>query len=960
MRKTFVALLVLLFLVGCGTNKTVVESIQPDSPIDSVLTKQTEIIPIDKDLLIGKLSNGLTYYIKHNAKPENKVELRLVVNVGSVLEDDDQQGLAHFMEHMNFNGLKHFPKNELVDYLQSIGVRFGADLNAYTSFDETVYMLPIPLDNPKNLDNGLLVLHDWAHFANLSDEEIDKERGVVLEEYRLGLGADKRMLAQWLPVVFKGSKYAERLPIGKKNILENFKHETLKRFYKDWYRPDLQAVIVVGDINPTEIEKKIKKLFADIPPSRNPRERKTFNVPNFEGTVISVASDKEAGTNVVTIGYRDTENYKQDNTVAQYKEQMIESLFSTMMRNRFRDMSEQPNPPFSFAFAFHGTYFSRTKQSYFTIAYTDVDKKLEALKAMLRENNKVRQFGFNQDELDRAKKETLARYEQILKNKNTEKSNRKIRQYIRNFLENEPLPSIEWEYEIHKNYLPQITLEQVNALAKKFIHNNNRSIVITGIKKEGIPEITETQIRKIVNQTDLEKPQIAIHEKELPKNLMQQKPIPGKIIKEEKNSKLGTTTLYLNNGAKVVYKKTDFKTDEIRMKGFKFGGKSVLDMGLLKQINYALNGVPDAGYNGFSKSEIRKILAGKKAMLRTSFGNNVLMMTGNTRPKDLEVLFQQIYLNQTKINKDPKAFESWKARQSGFISNLANMPDFKFMMAFDRFINQNNPRYFEMLPSKETLNRQNYDLAYDNYTKYFNGADDFNYYFVGNFDEHKLREYVLTYIGGIPQNHIKGLYAKHKYNLLQGDREFIYKSGKDPKSKVTILYHGQVPNTDNNEAMYLKALGEILTNKLIERIREKESGVYGVTAQGRINKIPIPHYEFKISFPCGPDNSRKLIASTLDEINKLIYEGPTQEDLNKIKKEWKILLQEKLKDNEYWTKYLFDTDYEKANPERINEYFEKYEKMTPEDIQKVAVKYLKKARNRLTGIWYPEGYIEKK
>ena len=961
MKKSLFLLFFIVLFIGCGTTQQTVEkAATPSTTEQKATTSVDDIIPTDKDLIIGKLDNGLTYYIKHNDKPENKVELRLAVNAGSVVEDDDQQGLAHFMEHMNFNGLKHFPKNELVDYLQSIGVRFGADLNAYTSFDETIYMLPIPLDDPKNLDTGLTVLHDWAHYANLTGEEIDKERGVVLEEYRLGLGADKRMLAKWLPVVYKGSKYAERLPIGKKEILENFDHETLRRFHKDWYRTDLEAVIVVGDIDPKEIEAKIKKVFSEIPASENPRKRETYYIPNHEGTLISVASDKEAGTNVVRIEYRDQDNYKQTNSVQQYKEGIVEGLFSTMMRNRFRDLAENENPPFSFAFAFRGTPIGRTKQSYSTLAYTDVNKKLDALKTMLHENNKVLQHGFTQAELDRAKMETLTRYEQFLKNKNTEKSNRIIGQYVRNFLENEPLPSVEWEYETHKNYLPQITLQQVNDLAKKFIHKDNRAIVITGMKKDGVPDITEEQVRKIVDEIDREKVDNLPQEKALATSLMEQKPTPGKIVKEEKNEDLGTTTLYLDNGAKVVYKKTDFKNDEVKIRGFKYGGRSVLDLDLLKKINYALNGVPEAGYNGLKKSDIRKILAGKKSILRPIFGNNVLQVMGETRPKDLEVLFQQVYLNQTKVNKDPKAFESWKARQAAFLSNLANMPDFKFMLAFDEFVNQNNPRYFSPLPSKEDLERQDYDAAYDNYTKYFYGANDFNYYFVGNFDEQKLRDYAQTYIGAIPNNQIKGAYKKHDDYSLKGFKEFIFKAGKDPKSQVNILYHGQVENPTENEALHLKALGKILDNKLVERIREKESGVYGVSARGSLKKVPRESYTFRINFPCGPDNARKLIASTMDEIDKLVKNGPSVEDLNKIKKELKVQLEEKQKDNDYWVNYLFDTDYENADPERIKRYFKLYEEMTPEDIQKVAVKYLKNAKNRVIGIWYPEGYEEKK
>jgi len=959
MRKLLALLFFISLWIGCGTTQQPVAKTQPENSGKQITQTKTEIIPKDPDVLVGKLDNGLTYYIKHNAKPENKVELRLAVNAGSVLEDDDQQGLAHFMEHMNFNGLKHFPKNELVDYLQSIGVRFGADLNAYTSFDETVYMLPIPLDKPENLDNGLTVIHDWAYFANLSDEEIDKERGVVLEEYRLGLGANKRMLAKWLPVAYKGSKYAERLPIGKKEILENFKYETLKRFHKDWYRPDLEAVIVVGDINPKEIEAKLKTLFADIPKKENPRKRETFEVPNIPGTTIAVASDKEAGINNVSIEYRDKEEYHQDNSVKQYREGIVEGLFSSIMQNRLKDLSENEKPPFSFAYAYHGTSFGRTKQAYNSVAFTDAGKKIDALKALLRENKKAKLYGFTQAELDRAKKSTLMRYEQYLKNKNTEESKRIVGEYIRNYLENEPIPSIEWEYEMHKKTLPEITLDQVNALAKKFIHDDNRIIVITGRKIDGVPELTEEQIRKAVAEVDAEKIINTNKNEDKIKRLMAEKPAGGKIIKEEKNPDLGTITLYLNNGAKVVYKKTDFKNDEVKMTGFKFGGKSLFDTPELKIVSFGLQAVPEAGVNGLSKSDLRKVLAGKKAITTMYFAPNNIRIKGETRPGDLEDFFQLIYLYQTKVNKDPKAFASWKARQEAFLGNLNNLPQFKFMLAFDKFINQNNPRYIPGLPTKELLEQQDYDLSYNEFTKYFGDANDFNYYFVGNFDEQKLRDYIQTYIGAIPNNHIKAAYKKYPDYSLKGIHEFVYKTGKDPKSSVTILYHGDAKDS-GKEKMYLKALGEILTNKLIERIREKESGVYGVGARGSINNVPEVKYNFRISFPCGPENVRKLIASTMEEVDKLAAEGPSDKDLNKIKTEWKVQYDENLKKNDYWLNYLFDTDFHHEKSDRYKAYLQAVNAITKKDIQQAAQKYLKNAKNRITGIWYPEGYEEKK
>ena len=461
--------------------------------------KGTAKIPIDPSVKIGKLSNGLTYYVKNNPKPENKVELRLAIKAGSILEDEDQLGLAHFMEHMNFNGTKNFKKNELVDYLQSIGVKFGADLNAYTSFDETVYILPIPSDNEETLNKGFQILSDWASATSLNAKDIDEERGVVLEELRLRQGADDRMLQQNLPIIAYKSKYAKRLPIGTKENLETFKHKSLRKFFKDWYRPDLMAVIAVGDVDAATLEAKIKEYFGPIKAVKNPRERPEFFMENHEETLISIATDKEASFSQVQVSFKDKGNAQDTETIGDYQTSMIESLFSQMINNRLDDLTNNENPPFIYGFSYHGGTIVKTKEAYQAVAATSANGQLKGLQTLLEENERVRRFGFKEGELKRAKKSILSRLEKSFKDKDKTESNRIVGRYVQHFLSNSPIPSIDWRFEIHQKMLPTITIKDVNGVVGKYLRDDNRTVILTGPDKEGVPVVTKEQVLEVLN-----------------------------------------------------------------------------------------------------------------------------------------------------------------------------------------------------------------------------------------------------------------------------------------------------------------------------------------------------------------------------------------------------------------------------------------------------------------------------
>ncbi|WP_282123816.1 M16 family metallopeptidase [Algibacter mikhailovii] len=894
-------------------------------------------IPVDKNVKIGKLSNGMTYYIRNNEKPKDKLELRLVVNAGSILEDEDQLGLAHFMEHMNFNGTTHFKKNELVDYLQSIGVKFGADLNAYTSFDETVYILPIPSDDPEKLDKGFQIIEDWAHNALLDHEEIDKERGVVLEEYRLGKGADERMLQNYLPKVLYGSKYASRLPIGTKEILENFDYKSLERFYKDWYRPDLMAIIAVGDVDTNTLEQKIKSHFEHIPAAVNPRQRETFYVPNHKETLIAIESDKEAPFSRVQVLFKDEDNIQNKETLADYKAMMTKSIFTQMINNRLDELRNSENPPFVYGASYHGKTWAKTKAAYQSFAMTSETGQIEGLKTLLEENERVRQYGFYEGEFNRAKANILARLEKAEKDKDKTPSNRIVGEYIRNFLNKEPIPGIAWEYNFHKANLPSITLSDVNNIINNYLKTENRVIVITGPEKEGITKVTKAEVEallKTMQDLKLE----PYDDKELANSLISELPTPGSVTNTTFNETLGTTQLILSNGAKVTYKKTDFKNDEILFKAFSYGGTSLYSNEDYLSTAHANRALTEAGVNNFDKITLNKMLSGKIVSVNPNIGTYSENFSGSASPQNLEELLQLTHLYFTALNKDEKAFNSFINKQKAILANVLANPQYYFQNEMGKFLNADNPRYAGF-PSPDDLDKANYDLAYQKYNERFADAGDFNFYFVGNIDENKLIEYCSKYLANLPTKNKKEHYKIPDYRPLTGKHTKIVEKGEDPKSSVRIIYQGET-TYDESEAQAFKSLAEILSIKLIEKLREEESGVYGVGAQGRIQKIPYGWYNLSIGFPCGPENVEKLKKDAINEVEAIIQNGPTDKDLAKIKEAQILKRKQQLKENNYWINLLKNADFYDKDISNVFNYEARINALTKVQIQDVAKKYL--------------------
>lgn len=899
--------------------------------------KLSDPIPFDPNVKTGKLKNGLTYYIRKNAKPENKVDLRLVINAGSILEDDDQQGLAHFMEHMCFNGTKRFPKNELVDYLQSIGVKFGQHLNAYTSFDETVYFLPIPSDDKEKLRKGFEILEDWAFNTLLTPEEIDKERGVVLEEYRIGLGADKRMMGRFMPKMMYKSQYAHRLPIGQKEILENFTHDKLTRFYKDWYRPDLMSIIAVGDIDIAEIEKLIKDNFGSYKNPKNARERKKFDVPNHKETLVSVESDPEASFTQVRMLYKDYDESKVYKTIGDLREGLVRGLFSTMINNRLDELRNSPNPPFTFGNSYHGSTYAKTKDAYQSFAMVSEDKQLDALKVLVTENERVKAFGFTQGELDRAKTRMLTYSEREFNERDKTESDNYVWEYQSHFLSGNPAPGIEWEYATYQKMLPTITLDEVNKLINNYIKDDNRVVILTGPEKEGLTKPTEAEV---LNSLKVDTSSLKPYEdKQIAESLLRNPVTPGKITKKETNDKIGTTTLTLSNGARVTYKVTDFKNDEILFEGHSFGGSNLISDEEYIKIQWALGGLTEAGFSGMDKNDINKFMTGKIARVNPSVGAVSESVRGSAAPKDLEYMLQMNYAYFTDLNFNEEAFESFKTRQSAMFGNMMSQPSMYFQKELLSFLFEGNPRFTGILPDEEGWKNTDYALAYQKYKERFANAGDFHFFFVGNIDTKQLEDFAALYLASLPSTGVQEKAIDLGYRRKQGDFNKVIKKGKDPKSTVNIMFNGDC-KYDAKEALAMDALGEVLSIKLTEELRENESGVYGVGARGSMSKVPYGSYNFSISFPCGPENAEALTQSALRELQKIIDNGPEQKDLDKYKEAERLEYKENITKNNYWMSNFSRSFNNGSNPEEILTYVQRMEAVTAKDIQAVAKKYL--------------------
>ncbi|WP_338811990.1 insulinase family protein [Bernardetia sp. Wsw4-3y2] len=903
-------------------------------------TKSSEMktpIPIDENVKVGTLSNGMKYYIRKNAMPANRVELRLAVNAGSILEDEDQQGLAHFTEHMAFNGTTNFKKNDLIDNLETMGVRFGADLNAYTSFDETVYMLPIPTDSVGYVDKGLLILKDWASGVLFEDEEIDKERGVVIEEWRRGKGANERMRTQYFPTLLKGSHYAERLPIGKKDILESFKYETIRNFYNKWYRPDLMAIVAVGDIDVAEMEAKIKETFGSIPKVKNPAERKNFKTPLNKEPLAKVVSDKEATAIQLQLYYKMPK--KAVTTYADLNENYTSELITTMLNARFEELQKQASPPFLYSFAFQGDMIGRDLDALQLYAGLREDNIEGGLSTITQEFERMKRFGFTGSELERAKKQLSKRYEKAYKEQDKTESNRIVMNYVYNYLENQPIPSAKFEYEFLEKNLPSITLEQVNKMAKGWITQENRVAILTGMEKEGVNLPNDEKLVSIWNEAanaDL-KP---YEEKEIASSLIEEANIPkkGSITKEMTNDKMGYTEFTLSNGAKVILKKTDFKNDEILVSAYSLGGHSLYEDKDYIAVSNISSIIAQSGIAELSGSDMDKFMTGKTVRISPYISEYSEGFRGSTSPEDLETALQLMHLYFTNPRQDNDAVASFVATQKGFYQNLASNPNYYFYDQYSQLMANGSIR--SGFPKVEELEKTDWQSAYKMYNERFANAADFTFFFIGNFDEEKMKSLLETYIATLPSTDKTENFKDLGTRSPKGMVEKIYKKGSEPQSNVRLSFAGEMTEYDAKDEVALNALAGLLRFKLIEKLREEKGGVYSAGAYTSVDKYPVPNYNVMITFPCAPENVDDLIAASIEEVDKLRNGDIDATDLEKFKEAEKRTNEVNQTQNKYWLSTLQGLYYYNETPESIEKNKSILKDLTVEDVKNAAIKYL--------------------
>lgn len=942
--------LLLLVFVSVQSPKTLYGQSKIVNKTETSTVELTAPIPTSNKVKVGAFKNGLTYYIRHNEEPKNRLELRLVVNAGSNQEKPNQLGMAHLVEHMNFNGTKHFKKNELVDYLQSIGVKFGADLNASTSFDHTIYILSIPIKNEKEVNKGLQILADWAHNTLLKHDMIESERHVVLEEYRMGLGAGKRMRRQYLPIILKGSRYAKRLPIGTKQSILHSTDHSLRTFYHQWYRPGLEAIIAVGDMPMREIYQEIKKHFADIPTFKKPRKKKEYSIPNHQKTYIAVASDSEATISRVKIVYMDKGSRQPFQTIRDYRYHLVNSLCTFMINNRLNEKTNKPNPPFISAGSSYSIYWSPRKKAYTISAVASEDRRLRAMKALLLVDKRAKKYGFLKDEFIRAKKALLSSLENSYKRRKTRSSTSYAESYISNYLYNIPIPGIRWRYEKAQKIVPNITLKQVNSVVDDFLHKSNRSVLFTGPPLKSSKDALKQKIQNLLAEVATQRVS-PYQEKNVRDHLMRTMPKMGSIVNKTINDSLGTTRITLSNGAKVIYKKTDFKNNQILFHAFSFGGTSLYSNAAYRQTVLATGGLTQAGLAGLSKSDLKKVLAGKNVSVSPYISSLTEGLRGHSTKKDMETMFQLIYLYFTSLNKNPKAFQSYISKLKTVYANRLSSPKFYFKAKFSKYLNgQNNPRYVG-IPTPEKLAKANYNLAYKKYQQRFANAGDFTFYFIGDIPVSAFKKYLKIYLASLPSTNEHEMYRVLPYRPLSGSHKKVIYKGEAPKSFVELIYDGET-SYSSKEDLELQILGDILTIELTNDLREKDSGVYTASASGGMIKIPYGLFQFIISFPCGPDNVPKLIKSALQQVDEIIQNGPTIENLEKVKKHKLLTYKKSIKTNRYWLSNLIQSAINQTNKTTFLHFKSNLNAITRDDIQQIAKEYL--IRGHITGTLYPE------
>lgn len=903
--------------------------------------QQIPPVPMEPQTKVGKLPNGMTYYIRHNEEPKERASFYIIQNVGAMLENDDQNGLAHFLEHMAFNGTENFKGKGIINMLEKHGVAFGRNLNAYTSFDETVYNISnVPTNEPAFLDSCLLILNDWSNYLLLTEEEIDNERGVIREEWRTRRTAGFRLAFNSFKHLYKGSKYAERDIIGDLDVINNFKYQTIRDFYHDWYRTDLQAIAIVGDFDADKMEAKVKEMFSKIPAVENPKKREFYTVPDNKEPIYALVTDPEATTTDVAIFIKHPAVADKDKNVMYYRNQMVVSLYNTMMRNRINELLQKGNPPFIDGYSRFGKHIPRNKNFYQMGATLSPNKFEEGLTAILVETEKVKRHGFTPGELDRAKTNMLTSIESAFKKRDKRSHDRFCSMFKSHYLQNEPTPGIEFRYQFAQQVLPTISVEEINTLAPKWLTKENRVFMVTGPEKDKDKLLTQDQITSIIAKVD--KMEIEAYVDEVAATSLIEEDIEGgKVVATKEIKELGAIEWTLSNGAKVVYRFSDLNKDQLLFTSFSKGGSSKYSATDLPSASMGTSLMGTFGVGDFDAIALKKVMTGKKASVNPGVGDLTEALNGNCVPKDFETMLQLIYLNFEKPRFDETAFNAIMQRYKAYFANMQNNPQKIVQDSITRIASNYHER--AMIMDSDYLDQIDLKTIEKVYRDRFQDASDFTFCFVGNVKAEDAKPLIEKYIGALTDKDRKENWVDHQVNMPKGKTvRNIELALNVPKATVVIRMGKKAKFTPENQ-VYASILKSILDIRYIESVREEEGGTYGVGVGSAVSHFPESMFKLYISFDCDPAKADQLRPIIYKEIDKIIAEGPTSVDLDKVVKNIKKQRAESMQKNNFWLgalkKYYFDNENITAA-----ENFDKIvDNVTVKDIQKAAKNFIKGA-----------------
>ena len=926
MKHSFRSLLVVAFVLCASFQQAVAQQMQFPP------------LPVDKNVRIGQLDNGLTYYIRHNKLPENRAEFYIAQKVGSILEEPQQRGLAHFLEHMAFNGTKNFPGDDkglgVIPWCETVGIKFGTNLNAYTSIDETVYNISnAPIDRTGVLDSCLLILHDWSNYILLKDDEIDKERGVIREEWRSRNSGMLRVYTDLLPTIYQGDKYADCMPIGSIDVINNFPYKDIRDYYHKWYRPDLQGIVIVGDIDVDTVEAKLKAVFADVQKPVNPAERTYYPVTDNKEPIVAIGTDKEVDDPSIEIYFKqDATPDSEKNNVGYLASQYMTSMISSMLNARLSELVQSANPPFTRASSYYSDFFvAKTKEAFALSASSKADGIETALKTLLQETERARRFGFTESEYARARANYLQSLESAYNEREKTKHGSYVREYVQNFLNGEPIPGIEAEYAMMNQLAPNIPLQAMNMVMQQLVPDSNQVVIIAGPAKEGLKYPTKEEVINLLKgmkDLDLQ----AYVDKVSDEPLMKEAPKGGKIISEKEGDIYGSTKLVLSNGVTVYVKKTDFKADEIRMKGTSLGGKSIFPD--KDALNFAVmdNVIAVGGLGNFSQVDLTKVLAGKKVSVNAGLGATTENVFGTCSPKDFETMMQLTYLTFTAPRKDAEAFESFKNRMKAQLESAQANPLSSINDSLQKAMYNNHPRVVMMKP--EMVDQIDYDRILEMYNDRFKDASDFTFYFVGNIDLETAKPLIAEYLGALPAINRKETFRDTKLEMRKGTykNEFI-KQQETPKSSVFVVYNGKCKYNQKNNIL-MSMTSQILDLVYTEKVREEEGGTYGVYVGGSLSKYPKETALLQIIFDTAPDKKDKLMKIIFAEAENLAKAGPSDANLKKVKEYMLKKHTEDLKENRFWLGSI--DEYIFTGVDMIKDYENLVNSITAKEVQKFA------------------------